>query len=90
MKTIDDVVFVEKIMQFLGTWFDKNGLKILPPCVTSETQLWISDLYRLVFRNDICSMNDTISLEFARDVIAESKKIKVNWAAYAVAASSKW
>ena len=89
MKTLDDVVSVEEITQFLGTRFDKNGWKILPPRVTAETQLWISDLYRRVFRKDIRSMNDTISLEFARGVIAESKKIKVNWAAYAVAASSK-
>lgn len=89
MKTLDDVVTVEEITQFLGTHFDKNGWKILPPRVTTETQLWISDLYRRVFRKDIRSMNDTISLEFARGVVAESKKIKVNWAAYAVSASSK-
>lgn len=89
MKTLDTVVTIEEITQFLGTRFDKNGWKILPPRVTTESQRWIGDLYRRVFRKDIRSMNDTISLEFARGVVAESKKIKVNWAAYAVAASSK-
>lgn len=83
----DNDVSLQEIEDVLGPRFDKNGWKITRN-VSPEVQRQIKDLYRRVFRRESV-LNDTISLEFARGVVAEIKEIQVNWAAYAVAAYNK-
>ena len=75
-------------MDYLGPRFDKNGWKILPPRVIPEVQLSITNLYRRMFRRGNI-LNDTISLEFARGIVAEANDKKVNWVGYDVYVNSK-
>ena len=75
-------------MDYLGPRFDKKGWKILPPRVTLEVQLSITNLYRRMFRRGNI-FNDTISLEFARGILAEANDKKVNSAGYVVYVNSK-
>ena len=81
-------VSTQQIIDYLGPRFDKNGWKILPPRVTPEVQFGITDLYRCIFRRGNI-LNDTISLEFARGIVAEANDKKVNWAEYAFHVNSK-
>ena len=81
-------VSTQQIINYLGPRFDKNGWKILPPQVTPEVQFSITDLYRRVFRRGNI-LNDTISLEFARGIVAEANDKKVNWAEYVFYVNSK-
>ena len=81
-------VSIQQIVDYLGSRFDKNGWKILPPRVTLDVQLGITNLYRRVFRRDNI-LNDIISLEFARGIAAEANDKKVNWTEYAVYVNSK-
>ena len=78
----------QQIVDYLGPRFNKNGWKILPLRLTSEVQVSIIDLYRRVFRRGNI-VNDTISLEFARGIVAEVNDKKVNWVEYAVYVNSK-
>ena len=81
-------VSIQQIVDYLGPRFDKNGWKILPPQVTPDVQLGITNLYRRVFKRGNILTN-TISLEFARGIVVEANDKKVNWAEYVVYVNSK-
>jgi hypothetical protein len=75
------VVFQEDICALFGPRFDKNGWKYKLQ-ITVEFQGIIKSLYTCVFRKSHV-FNETLSLEFAHGVVAENKRIEVNWATYA-------
>ncbi len=72
---------IEEIYAVFRPRFDKNGWKYKPQ-IDVEFQGVIKSLYTWVFRKALV-LNDTLSLEFARVVVAKNKEIRVNWAAYA-------
>jgi hypothetical protein len=88
VKSLGDYdVLLQEITAVLGPRFDKNGW-YYKLHTTPNVQRLVRDLYQRVFRR-VNVLNDTISLEFARAVVAEAKDIKVNWAEYAVSVEKK-
>jgi hypothetical protein len=77
---MDVDVSVEEIFVVFKPHFDKNGWKYKAQ-IDVEFQSVFKSLYTQVLKK-VHVLNDTLSLEFARVVVAKNKKILVNWAAY--------
>ena len=88
MKSLgDSEASLEEIAAVFGSRYDKNGWHYRLHS-TPDMQSFVQDLYKRVFRKENV-LNNTIFLEFARVVVAESKGIHVNWAAYAILSEKK-
>ncbi len=69
-------MYIEEIGVVFKPCFDKNGWKYKAQ-TNVEFQGVIKSFYNQVFRK-VHVLNDTLSLEFARAVVAKNKDIRVN------------
>ena len=72
----------EEICEIFGPRKDKNGWKVNEK-PSREFQESVANLYsRVTLRDQV--LNDQLTLEWARAIVAENKGIPVNWASFAV------
>jgi len=72
----------EEICEIFGSRKDKNGWKVNEK-PSREFQESVVNLYsRVTLRDQV--LNDQLTLEWARAIVAENKGIPVNWASFAV------
>ena len=75
-------VSIEEICEIFGPRKDKNGWKVNEKS-SREFQESVLNLYsRVTLREQV--LNDQLTLEWARAIVAENKGIPVNWASFAV------
>ena len=83
MKSLQEGdVATDEICEIFGPRKDKNGWKVNEK-PSKEFQETVVNLYsRVTLRDQV--LNDQLTLEWARAIVAENKGIPVNWASFAV------